>query len=140
MKGPGDKDFDKMGFPNPMQPDSTSRSVDSVLVNSKGGKEALVPFGMEAGKALSHYLHFARQKLSGSRGGAPTLSPERTEREEGKEFLFLSKNGHRLTLQNLIDLMRRYVRTAGLPLTLSPMPFGNPFLSNLPHYSSIAPC
>ena len=37
MKGPGDKDFDKMGFPNPMQPDSTSRSVDSVLVNSKGG-------------------------------------------------------------------------------------------------------
>ena len=109
-----------MGFPNPMQPDSTSRSVDSVLVNSKGGKEALVPFGMEAGKALSHYLHFARQKLSGSRGGAPTLSPERTKREEGKEFLFLSKNGHRLTLQNLIDLMRRYVRTAGLPLTLSP--------------------
>lgn len=91
-----------------------------LFVRGKGGKEALVPFGMEAGKALSHYLHFARQKLSGSRGGAPTLSPERTEREEGKEFLFLSKNGHRLTLQNLIDLMRRYVRTAGLPLTLSP--------------------
>jgi len=91
-----------------------------LFVRGKGGKEALVPFGMEAGKALSHYLHFARKKLKGNPGGAPTLSLERTEREEGKEFLFLSKNGHRLTLQNLIDLMRRYVRTAGLAPTLSP--------------------
>ncbi len=37
MSGPGDKDFDKMGLLNPMQPDSTSRSADSVLVRSKGG-------------------------------------------------------------------------------------------------------
>jgi len=37
MSGPGDKDFDKMGLLNPMQSDSTSRSVDSVLVRSKGG-------------------------------------------------------------------------------------------------------
>ncbi|MEO6098266.1 MAG: BPSL0067 family protein [Fibrobacteria bacterium] len=37
MKGPGEKDFEKMGIPNPMQPDSSSRSADSVLVRSNGG-------------------------------------------------------------------------------------------------------
>lgn len=91
-----------------------------LFVRGKGGKEALVPFGLTAGKALAHYLHFARSRLAKSRGGAPTLGPERTEREGGKEYLFLSKNGHGLTLQNLIDLMRRYVHAAGLPPTLSP--------------------
>lgn len=91
-----------------------------LFVHGKGGKEALVPFGLEAGKALTHYLHFAWGRLAKSRGGGPALSPDRIEKEAGKDYLFLSKNGHGLTLQNLIDLMRRYVHAAGLPSTLSP--------------------
>jgi len=37
MQGPGDKDLEKMGVPNSMQPDSTARSADSLLVNNKSG-------------------------------------------------------------------------------------------------------
>jgi|GEM_PF-1425760 len=37
MQGPGDKDLEKMGMPNPMQSDSTARSADSLLVNNKSG-------------------------------------------------------------------------------------------------------
>jgi integrase/recombinase XerD len=91
-----------------------------LFVRGKGGKEALVPFGREAGKALAHYLHFARRKLSVGQAGAGAISKERSENEKGKEYLFLSKNGNCLTCQNLIDLLRRYVNAAGLPAALSP--------------------
>ncbi len=91
-----------------------------LFVRGKGGKEALVPFGMEAGKALAHYLHFARRTLNSGQAGGKAVSKERAEKEKGREYLFLSKNGNRLTSQNLIDLFRRYVHAAGLPATLSP--------------------
>lgn len=91
-----------------------------LFVRGKGGKEALVPFGMEAGKALAHYIHFARKTLNSGQAGAGAISKERADNEKGREYLFLSKNGNRLTCQNLIDLFRRYVHAAGLPVALSP--------------------
>lgn len=92
----------------------------TLFVHGKGGKEALVPFGGEAAKALRHYLHFARPcLLAGKTGGRP-LTAERTNREKGKEFFFLSKNGHRLTQQNLGDMLTRYSESAGLSAKVSP--------------------
>lgn len=91
-----------------------------VFVRGKGGKEALVPFGFNAQKALAHYLHFARPHLVVARKHKLLIGAERAEAEAGREYFFLSRNGHRIALQNLIDLMRRHVKAAGLSRTLSP--------------------
>ncbi len=100
------------------------RDVDlpsrTLFVRGKGGKEALVPFGMEAAKALAHYIHFARLKLLTGNGGGRPLGRARTDKEKGKEFLFLSKNGHRLNQQNLGEMLKRYVEAAGLNPEVTP--------------------
>lgn len=100
------------------------RDVDlpsrTLFVRGKGGKEALVPFGGEAQKALRHYLHFARPRLLMARTGGRPLTAERAKRDKDKEFFFLSKNGHRLTQQNLGDILTRYTEAAGLSAKVSP--------------------
>ncbi len=92
----------------------------TLFVRGKGGKEALVPFGVEARKALIHYMGFARPHLLSGRAGGRRLSEARNETETGKEYLFLSKNGHRLTQQNLGDILKRSVEGAGLNPSVTP--------------------
>lgn len=86
----------------------------TLFVRGKGGKEALVPFGGEARKALIHYLGFGRPHLMRGRAGGRRLSETRRQGDAGKDHVFLSKNGHRLTQQNLGDILKRYVGNAGL--------------------------
>jgi integrase/recombinase XerD len=92
----------------------------TLFVKGKGGKEALVPFGTKAQKALSLYLHFARPALRTGHAGGRALASARQVGEAGREFAFLSKNGHRLTQQNLGGVLKRYASAAGLPPSLSP--------------------
>jgi site-specific recombinase XerD len=87
----------------------------TLFVRGKGGKEALVPFGVESRKALIHYLGFGRPRLIKGWAGGRRLSEGRNQADAGKEYVFLSKNGHRLTQQNLGDILKRYVSDAGLP-------------------------
>ncbi len=92
----------------------------SLFVLGKGHKEAFVPFGREAQRALEHYLRFARPLLR--RGWRKTKpKTEKMLREEaGKDYLFLTKAGHRLDQAILCHTLWRYAHLAGLDHKVSP--------------------
>lgn len=78
-----------------------------LFVRGKGGKDALVPFGKTAAKALVNYLHHGRPKLTGKGGDA-------------QPYLFLSKSGRSITSQNLLDMVRRHAKALNLQGNISP--------------------
>lgn len=92
----------------------------TLRVQGKGGREALVPFGREAARAIENYLLFARQRLQGGRRGGRPKSEKRLREEAGKDFLFLSRNGHRISMGNLWDLVRHYAAQANITRSIGP--------------------
>jgi len=91
-----------------------------VFVVGKGGKEAYVPFGKEAARAVTHYVAFSRPHLvKGCRGSRPK-TPARLREEAGKAYLFLSKNGHRIDQANLWIRLSRYAKALGLDKRIGP--------------------
>ncbi len=87
------------------------------VVNGKGGKERLVPFGGEAGQWLRRYLADARTPLL-----------------EGKtsEALFLGRHtGTGLTRQAFWALIKRYATLANIPVALSPHTLRHAFATHL---------
>lgn len=86
----------------------------TVHIVGKGGVEAYVPFGQEAGRALKNYLAFGRPVLLKSRRGGPALSLRRQREEKGREALFLSCNGVGLPVGNLWNILKGYAEKAGL--------------------------
>ena len=92
-----------------------------IVVMGKGSKEALVPFGKEAHRALDNYLIFGRTAFLNSKySGGGKLSEKRLKLEKGKEYLFISKNGHRLTKANICILLKKYLKQAGIEKNCSP--------------------
>jgi len=92
-----------------------------MFILGKGNKEALVPFGREAHRALDNYLIFARSKLLGSpSGGGGRLSQKRKDDEDDKEYLFVSKNGHRITKANVGTILKKYIKQAGIDKKCTP--------------------
>ncbi len=85
-----------------------------VLVFGKGGKEAVVPLTLGCQKALSGYLLFSRPHLLKGNKGAPLYKGE-----DSGNFVFLSKNGRRLSSANLRDLLHRLCHKAGLETSFS---------------------
>jgi len=87
------------------------------VVNGKGGKERLVPFGGEAGQWLRRYLGDARTPLL-----------------EGKtsDAVFVGRyTGTALTRQAFWALIKRYATIANVPVALSPHSLRHAFATHL---------
>jgi len=87
------------------------------IVNGKGGKERLVPFGAEAGLWLKRYLAEARTPLL-----------------EGKNCheVFVGRHtGSGLTRQAFWALIKRYALIANMPIALSPHTLRHAFATHL---------
>jgi len=87
------------------------------IVNGKGGKERLVPFGGEAGQWLRRYLADARAILL-----------------EGKssDAVFIGRHtGSALTRQAFWALIKRYALQASIPVALSPHTLRHAFATHL---------
>lgn len=81
-----------------------------VRVTGKGSKQRIVPVGDPALEAISRYRHAA----------AIHAGP-----------LFVSRSRRRLTTQAIWQLMKRYLREAGLPADLSPHKLRHTFATHL---------
>ena len=87
------------------------------IVNGKGGKDRLVPFGGEAGQWLRRYLADARTPLL-----------------EGKtsDAVFIGRHtGSALTRQAFWALIKRYALQANIPVALSPHTLRHAFATHL---------
>lgn len=88
-----------------------------VLVRGKGRKERIVPFGSKAKRALDGYLP-AREKLL-------------HEWKTGEAALFLNARGRRLTARSVDRLLKKYVRSMGPNIKVSPHSLRHAFASHL---------
>ena len=87
------------------------------VVNGKGGKERLVPFGGEAGQWLRRYLAEAR---------TPLLEDKTTD------AVFVGRHtGSGLTRQAFWALIKRYAILANIPVALSPHTLRHAFATHL---------
>ncbi|WP_353439111.1 site-specific tyrosine recombinase XerD [Polynucleobacter sp. UK-FUSCHL-C3] len=87
------------------------------VVNGKGGKERLVPFGAEAGEWLRRYLQEAR----------PVLLEGKTCQE-----VFVGRHtGSGLTRQAFWAIIKRYAQLAGIKVALSPHTLRHAFATHL---------
>ena len=87
------------------------------VVNGKGGKERLVPFGGEAGQWIRRYLADAR---------TPLLEGKTTD------AVFVGRHtGTALTRQAFWALIKRYATLANIPVSLSPHTLRHAFATHL---------
>ena len=87
------------------------------IVNGKGGKERLVPFGGEAGEWLRRYL---------AEGRTPLLDGKTSD------AVFIGRHtGKALTRQAFWALIKRYATIANIPVTLSPHTLRHAFATHL---------
>ena len=87
------------------------------VVNGKGGKERLVPFGAEAGEWLHRYLQEAR----------PVLLEGKTCQE-----VFVGRHtGSGLTRQAFWSIIKRYAQLADIKVALSPHTLRHAFATHL---------
>ena len=81
----------------------------TLLITGKGSKDRVVPLGEWVIPFLVEYLEASRPKLLNLK--QPT------------NLLFISKNGHRISNGNLGDIIRKYVKKAGIEQTITPHSF-----------------
>jgi integrase/recombinase XerC len=97
---------------------SVSFGDGMVLVRGKGRKERIVPFGSKAKQALSDYLPIRERIL---------MEAKRTT----QPALFLNARGARLTTRSVDRLLKKYVRTYGPNVKVSPHSLRHAFASHL---------
>ncbi len=86
--------------------DNFDRTERTLFVTGKGAKDRVVPVGDWVMPYLLEYLEVGRPKLIKPRD--PT------------DLIFVSKNGRQINVQNLGDLLRKYMKKAGLDMRISP--------------------
>jgi integrase/recombinase XerD len=78
--------------------DSYDKIEQTLFITGKGSKDRIVPLGSWVVPYLLEYLETVRPKLL----------------REPTDIMFLTKTGRMFQLDNLIDLLRRYAKPAGL--------------------------
>ena len=81
------------------------REAEQVFVTGKGAKDRILPVGKIAMSWINLYLRNARPRLV---------------RLVDSGVLFLSKRGRKITCLNLIDLVRKHARNAGISRPVTP--------------------
>jgi integrase/recombinase XerC len=97
---------------------SVNFSEGMLLVRGKGRKERIVPFGSKAKQALDDYLPIRERVLMEAR-------------KSGQTALFLNTKGARLTTRSVDRLLKKYVRTFGPNVKVSPHSMRHAFASHL---------
>lgn len=87
-----------------------------VQVTGKGGKERLVPFGLEAGDWIAHYLKVARPALLG---------------RASSDDMFVTQRGSGMTRVMFWYIVRKYALMAGITQSLSPHTLRHAFATHL---------
>jgi integrase/recombinase XerC len=90
----------------------------TLLVRGKGRKERIVPFGSKAKQALTDYLPLREKILKDNRKTSQTA-------------VFLNLRGARLTPRSVDRLVKKYVRTFGPNVKVSPHSLRHAFASHL---------
>ena len=101
------------------QLDLTERIVHVI---GKGDKERIVPFSETAQKALSDYLSLSRPLL---------LAKRKTDKGKDEGYVFLNRNGERLTVRGLEFLVQNAAQKAGFTLRIHPHMLRHTFATEL---------
>jgi integrase/recombinase XerD len=91
------------------------------VVSGKGGKERLVPFGMEAASWLKSYLDESRPQLLSA-----------SKQNSSSQYLFLARHtGDGMTRQAFWHIIKRYATIANINVPLSPHTLRHAFATHL---------
>lgn len=92
--------------------------VGFLRVKGKGKKERLVPIGKEASKELQIYLNESRSLF---------LKKD----SKHKQYVFLNRNGRKLTRDMVFKIVKHLAKTAGIEKSVSPHTFRHSCASHL---------
>jgi len=92
----------------------------TLYILGKGNVEELVPYGGETKKALENYLLFSRKKLFNNYCGARPKSEKQLKIEAGRQYVFITKNGHRIHPSNLQYIILKHAKAAGIEKRVGP--------------------
>lgn len=81
----------------------------------KGSKERIVPFGRKAAEAIRRYLKIVRPKLN----------------RKNSDYLFLTVHGNRMSRQRIWQMLKKYIRSAGIEKEISPHTLRHSFATHL---------
>jgi len=94
--------------------------VGFLRVTGKGNKERLVPIGRDAMKYLTLYIDELRGKL-----------PHKPPQKGSEAFVFLNRNGRKLTRVMIFTIIKNVAKSIGLDKTISPHTFRHSFATHL---------
>jgi integrase/recombinase XerD len=94
--------------------------VGFLRIIGKGNKERLVPVGREAMKFMKIYIDSIRGKY-----------PHKAPQKGFEAFVFLNRNGRKLTRVMIFTIIKNLVTTIGLKKTISPHTFRHSFATHL---------
>ncbi|NIT13006.1 MAG: site-specific tyrosine recombinase XerD [Candidatus Dadabacteria bacterium] len=95
---------------------SLNTDLGYLLVYGKGSKERTVPLGSIALKKVTEYIGSARIKLLKNRTS---------------DYLFLNRNGNKMSRQGFWKILRQYVLKSGINKTVTPHTIRHTFASHL---------
>lgn len=94
--------------------------IGFLRVIGKGNKERLVPIGRDALKYLTIYTTQVRG-----------LAPHKPPQKDNESFVFLNRNGRKLTRVMIFTVIRNLAAATGLKKTISPHTFRHSFATHL---------
>jgi integrase/recombinase XerD len=96
------------------------RDIGFLRVVGKGNKERLVPVGRDALRYLQVYLDDLRGK-----------SPHKPPKKNFESFVFLNRNGQKLTRVMIFTIIKNLAKQIGLKKNISPHTFRHSFATHL---------